>query len=724
MSILRAMAQTWARFRGLEWQFRLVLVFSLAATIYAQLAVPFYWGGGDPLDHLRFARYVLGQEGGMLIPWRPPGMGLFLIVVGVPLLDTFRGLVLAYAFMALALPLLVYGMIRRFSRGWAAAAGLAAVVSGWSVTYSRIGVPEQLFHFLHFLALMQISAWFAEPRRRALPYTIAITLVAANLVRPVAALYFWIFLGCAVLLVRRPLRHVAIATILYLSSMGAWALADRYWGASVFPTVYAPSSQDQRRFAEVYYSAEGFHFVAEQPPAPVLDRGSGPATGAIYEALEEYVRDHPEAWAIEGPERPYLLFGRYAGRPADLVSAVMSKPNFAYFGFLRAAIEAKFGTRGDRMMRKVASEHGNTGIVGILNFFRRQPSKLLVGGMPSFSGRNLLGIYYFTRYRRDLGRYYTAAWGTTSTDPELKRAYQENPTKDNLEALLTQVNDDGLRLLEEENGPATREFFAATELMIRAYPMYWENTNSFYSPYRGDHDGFARMVRDPRPSPLAGMYEGFYWDALIRYYGIGPGDRLFSQVALEALHRYPYSATIFLDNAIRIVFIRTIGDLKSSPWPPPSVFWPYPAAAPAAGPEATAKYDVRVNDTSGLSERLAGELQPMIEGTSYSNGLGELYSIGHLLNPLVVILAMMTFIPAVLSPARRIAFFLVLIYAYDVAVISVFGNFGSPRYSDVFSMLPVILACLGGFGTTEIVRRRAALFPPIEATSRDSVRST
>ena len=76
-----------------------------------------------------------------------------------------------------------------------------------------------------------------------------------------------------------------------------------------------------------------------------------------------------------------------------------------------------------------------------------------------------------------------------------------------------------------------------------------------------------------------------------------------------------------------------------------------------------------------------------------------------------VVTALAFFVPALLSPARRIAVFLLLAYLCDVAVISVFGKFGCPRYSDMFNVLPVMLTCLGTDAAIRIYRVRHRLSP-------------
>lgn len=543
-------------YMSLEWQAHLVVVLAFLAMVFVQLVSPLYWGAGDPLDHYRLARLLLHKPGGLYSPWRPPGMALFYILSGVAWLDTFKIFIALYAAMSAAIPILIYAILRRYSHTWALVAAVIAIFGAVPYAYSRVAEPEELFHFLHFVVLVLVASYFVKPASRTLPYAICLSMFALNLVRPVAALYYWIFLVCAVVLVRRHLKHVVLATVVYVGLMGGWALADRYYGASIFPTVYAPETLRQRLFGEVYFSGGQYQFVPERPPVAMIKPEDGPASAEMYAGLRWFVQNHPDEWKRPTSERPYLLFGRFADAPEQLVHEVVSKPNFAYFDFLRHALQARNGNRGmDRLMHRIAGEHGNTGVWGILGYFVHNPTKLLVGGMPPFGGRNLLGIFYFLPQRSAMNRIYSLTWGLADLDQRLLDDYKVNPTPDKMDRLYKETTGHGLDLLNPRNGPASMEFFDAFHLFVKAYPGYWQDTNPWLHRYKGNPEGLFRATFDSADPYFLGMYEGFYWEALLKYYGIGPADRLFFRVALETMKTYPYSAAIFWDNALRITLL-------------------------------------------------------------------------------------------------------------------------------------------------------------------------
>ncbi len=676
-------ARVFRSYLALDWQAHVVVVTALVAMAYVQLTIPLYWGRGDPLDYYSMARLFLHKPDGSFIPWRPPGMALFLILTGVAWLDTFKVLVVLYAAMSVAIPVLIYVILRRYSRTWGMVAALIAIVGAVPYAYSRVLWPEQLFHFLHFVVLALVAAYLARPANSRLPYAIALAMFALNLVRPVAALYYWIFLGCALVLVWRPLRHVALATAVYVGLMGGWALADRYYGASLFPTVYMPETAAQRMFGEVYYSGGPYQFVPERPPVAAIQTGDGAASRAVYAGLRWVVRTAPDLWQQPNAERPALLFARYAGQPEEFVRVVMSKPNFAYFDFLRHALQARYGAAGaERVMYGVAREHGDTGVRGVARYFAHNPTKLLVGGLPPSAGRYLLGAFYFLQADRYRNLIVSLQWPwAPSKCPPLPLNGPAVPVDEPGDPRCVP----GLALLDPHNGPASKEFFASVAFFIRAYPMYWEHTNAWLGAFKGNPDGLYRATFDlDRYNPVRGLYEAFYWEALNKYYGVGPADRLFVRVALETMRSYPRTVALFWDKTLHIVLLRTLGDIKT-----PASPLMFSTTAGDIG------YAFRQNDSTGLAGGLGGELRERIFGDANSNLIGYAYGTMHFLAPVFVFGAFVLFGFGLLSSARRLMVFLALAYAYDVAAIAVFGNFSAPRYEDVFILLPVMLACLG-----------------------------
>ncbi len=663
------LARAYRSYVALEWQGHVVVVLAVLGMAYVQIVQPFFWNSGDPLDYYRIARYFLRLPGGALIPWRTPGLSLFLIVTGVAWLNTFKILIAVYAAMSVAVPVLIYVIVRRYSPTWGMIAALIAVLGAIPYAYSKVATTEELFHVLHFAVLTLIAAYFAKPENPRLPYAICLVMVALNLVRPVAALYYWIFLVCAIVLVRRSLKHVLVATAVYVGLMGGWALADRYYGSGAFPTVYPPETAAQRLFGEVYFSGGPYQFVPERPPVPAITAGDGPASRQMYDGLRWVVQAAPDLWEQPNAERPYLVFARYAGHPDTFVRAVASRPNFAYFDFLRHALQARYGAAGaERVMYGVAAEHGNAGLRGVGRYLLHNPAKLLVGGSPPLGGNNFLKGFYSVETRHE--RNYIYSLGVSASD-----------------------------LLGPDNGPASAEFFRAIHFFIRAYPGYWEGTNQWLSRYKHDPEGLFRKIFD-YGDPMNGVYAGWYWEALNKLYGVGPADRLFYRVALETMNAYPHTIVLFWDNVLHIALIRPFGDLKQQDGSS-SAFWHSMLVR-----TGDIVCDTRVNDPTGLTPGLVRELVPVMHCGEALNMVGYAYGTMHQWAPLFVLAALVLFPFCLLSPARPLAVFLAAAYVYNLAVDDVFADFSAPRYEDVFVLLPVMLACLGAYFAVAVLARR------------------
>ncbi len=262
------------------------------------------------------------------------------------------------------------------------------------------------------------------------------------------------------------------------------------------------------------------------------------------------------------------------------------------------------------------------------------------------------------------------------------------------------------RPLSPANGPASREFFGAIALFVRAYPQYWEHTNEWLRRYKGNPDGLVGAMFDRGMSQQSGVYEGFYWESLSKFYGVGPADRLLRRAAVETIDAYPHTIGFFWDNLLHIAVIRPLGYLTEGfhgPWDFLLRFLMNPGDLVAG---------VRVNDFTGLAPGLVRELAGTVR---YDKYVGLAYGTSHLW-PLPFVIASLTFLPfCLLGPAWRLAVFLAAAYAYNVATIAVFGVVSAPRYEDVFILLPVILTCLGAHFAIVMLRNRRETAGPARA---------
>jgi hypothetical protein len=635
-----------------EWQFWAVLALSATVMVLLQANVSFWYGGSDHADYLNYGYYLLGQLPAYALPqWRTPGMGIFHILSGTVLLDSWWGLRILHAVMGIAIPVLVYLMVRPFSRGFALAAGMVVILSMTPYIYAFQPLSDHLFYFLHTLVLMLCVLYFARRQDVGYKLTIAIALVAAylNLVRPVGAIIFWIFIVVALIARPKEWRRLIAASALYLAIMAAWIVWDRDYGSNLgampgnfFPPPAPFTTTAERRLAEAYFSPQGLaHAVSDEAA------GKFPASSTLRALLSRYIREHPDKWQPADYFTPKSLFADYASEPEKLLDRLFADQNSLYFGFIVRSAQNALGTeRGLALLHDVAAEHGATGVRGWLGAFDSDPSRLFLGVLPKFSARMTMMTLYASPH---------------ST------------------MLLIGFPD---RMLTPDMGPATARLLEIMRIFMYAYPQYCRERTTFKNC---PEDYYRAIVNEGRidgklDPDLMWQVEGEVWSILTWYLGLAPSQRLYQKVDMEIIQRYPRIPFLFYDNFLHKTFVKAFGTIDRPTWQELAV------RSDAMPPHAK-------QDPRNLSPGLAEELRPL--ATSWALTTAQvLHAIGFLAAPLFI-LALMLALPFLLSPATTLpALFLILVYLQELASISLLSPVSLPRYEGAFYLLPFIIACM------------------------------
>ncbi len=252
-----------------DWRFWTVAAVAAAVMGVMQFNVPLWYGGSDHGDYYWYGRFLLGQGfAGYALPpnWRTPGMGIFHILSGTVLFDTWKGFIALFALFSVAIPVLYYLIVRPHSRNLALVAALVVIASMTPTIYATMAGSDQVFFFLHALLLCLCVTYFHRrlDRRLTLPIVIAVVAACAHLVRPVGAVLFWIFVFVAVLLRPHDWRRLAAASGVYVALMAAWVVWDRDHGTNgglgpghghELPNQLATIAE--RRLAQAYFSPQG-----------------------------------------------------------------------------------------------------------------------------------------------------------------------------------------------------------------------------------------------------------------------------------------------------------------------------------------------------------------------------------------------------------------------------------------------------------------------------------
>lgn len=657
---------------AVQWQLWIVLAASIVTMAIVGTHMPFWYGGSDHSDYYWYGRYLLGDGyRGYSVPanWRTPGMGLFHILSGTVLFDTWIGFIaISYAF-GVAIPVMIYLMVRPHSRNFALFAALGAVLSMTPFLYAHFAGSDHIYFFFHTLLLLLCVRYF-QRRIQATPALltgIVAVAAAACLVRPVGAVIFWIFIALTLIIRPRDWRRLAAAGCAYMVVMALWVTWDRAYGTNGsatiglgYPQLNDMTSSAERRFAEAYFSSEGLvHLESDQA-------ASGYANSQkLRQTLREYLSAHQNGWQNPSLFTPPSLFARFAAEsdPADrLLDAILVDRNYLYFSFVVRSLEESLGKdEATALLYGVASEQGTAGIYGIVRNFVLHPAQLLFGVTPNLSGRTIYALLYFAKTRNS----------------ELSIGGLQN------------IPDP---LLSPELGPSNALILDTFRRFIDDYPQYWPEP--FAEEFHGNPDGLYQRTLRPRTFAEAINLEGFLYQSVNWYLDPAIAGRTYLGAAIEILRRYPKLAVLFYDNAVDFTIARRIGDVAA------------PLDRATLDQMSDTYFESRAQVVNDLPPGLAKGLTPVVTANGVWKDASALNMVVYLISPVFVFLLIVSlpFIrdPLVFGPAL----FLIFDYGYEVASIAMFGMGGAERYEANFYLLPLIISCmLIGQAVTRRLRR-------------------
>ncbi len=649
-----------APLRSVEWQLWAVLVAAAAVTAVMQHNIPFWYGGSDHSDYYWYGRFLLGDGfRGYSVPanWRTPGMGLFHIVTGSILFDTWSVYIFANAAFSCAIPVLYYLMVRPHSRNAALVAGLGVIFSMIPYIYANAPDSDQVYFFLHAVLLLLCVRYFqrAVQTSPALLYSIVGVAAAACLVRPVGALIFWIFIALAVFWRPRDWRRLAAAGGIYMVLMSMWVFWDRDYGTNGgaatglgFPQLNELASTAERRLAEAYFSPQGLpHAQSDQAATDY------PASRRLRDVLREFLTVHQHEWKQSSLHTPPSLFAAYVSRQNganDLLNAIFTDRNYVYFSFMvRTAKQALGADDGLRLLYDVASEHGTTGLYGIVNNFISRPGRLLLGATPQLAGTNMFAALYLAKYREtDLG--------------------------------FASIKDVPDPLLSPDLGPANAFLAKTLRRFIDDYPQYWPKWmgNSF----QNDPDGFYRFILRGGVTDQAVNAEGFFYQAVNWYLTPALVSRIYFPAALEILKRYPKLAMLYYENFLYFTVLRRLGSVEK------------PLDRSALDNMSDGFLERQILVTEDLPRGLRNGLVPVYTANEVRRDAAAVQMIVYLIAPAFLYL-MLVSLPFLRGyAATGASLFLIINYAFEVATIAMFSPWGAPRYEANFYMIPLFVSCI------------------------------
>jgi hypothetical protein len=170
-------------------------ILGLGVQLIMFFCVPLYFGGSDPMDHLRNAFYLSGDKNlGVFVPWRPFGPAILWVLTGVTILKTWKILVLLHFLVGWLLPWLFYRIVAPQLKMTALFYAAVINIFGILAFYSPFLCPETIYWGLNIFLLCICCNYLLNFNSKLLIYLIPVSFVITTNFRPTAALMFYVFL--------------------------------------------------------------------------------------------------------------------------------------------------------------------------------------------------------------------------------------------------------------------------------------------------------------------------------------------------------------------------------------------------------------------------------------------------------------------------------------------------------------------------------------------------
>jgi len=705
-----------------NWRPLMLLAISVVLALIYLIGTPYIlYNDSDPLTYFRKAWWYLGRIEGADVPSRGPGYPLWLILTGAASFDFWWALMFSQILMAIAAPVIVYGILAPISCNAGFVASLFFMFFGISYRHMNWVMTEELFMFVELLSFFMISRYFVGQKIKSsspiayqsnllwnkfliylkTPYPIAVLLAYCTMVKPAASPFFWLFIGISLLFRIEPWRRYIGPVALYISIMMAWGTHHYLFSPVRFSAFGMPQTLAQRNFADLYYGP-GYETVKNwnlknentnlSPETPVLQTTiqsqAGPASKKLFHLVETHLASErlKGKWHLDNPDTIFELYGRYK-TDAELMNIIFTRPNPFYYSLIWQAV-APAG--GDQLLEEVAREHKNTGLNAYFKYLGRHPTLPLKGPSNAY-----IGYHFFSKFYRQQQYFDAGYFGPR--DQFLDR------------------NEKKTIFFQEENGPASRALSDSIRFYIRAFPQFIGiDSNTLY--ILGGGNELAESIIQQRSSKYDGAVMGWIFEWMKILHGEERMGELLLDAGKESMLSQPRSygllwgdflasAVVFADSNVNDTFHG-----RFSPYQFTQAFLENFADFSRIQTnllEATVK--------SGLNNQLPPEMGKWVghygEPSEYSKSIETTlylqYGLFKWSKPFMFATMLLLAVPIIISRrGQLITIFLILAYLISAAAwVTVMINPASdPRHEDVYAFFPLLVMAIGFTFITDLLR--------------------
>jgi hypothetical protein len=442
---------------------------------------------GDSPSYIQYAWGLLGDPiSSTTLGARTVGYPLLLVLTGAvgpgEHFNSFLGILLLQAVMAVAMPVLVYKTLEPFNRHAAFYTALVMIVSLQPYITSKLIMTEQSYKFFVLLLIY----FFCEACRTRAPrrwiFCLVLTSVVLVAVRPAASLMFVVVFGS--LLFIRPKDWKSVI------SGFAFVVALVFVYSFTVSLLLPPKALWMREPGKKIYDL-AFYDLYMGPQSGGLDPSKGPARSALHDILESFAVERPQDWAGRSPKS---AFADFADKPASWVENVYRQPSPFYYAALKDAVA---------MTQSLSPEETN-------RVKARQLIKRVVFEAYLDEPWRIASLLY---------RYGLASSGGFAGQLMYYKIFMV----------------ENLAVFSANNGPASAEFIDVLVHYFRDFPEELSRIAPppKYKNYRGNVAGFIKDQIAGRPNPEL-LFS--IWEIMDRTKGPIESRRLYTAVAREGIN--------------------------------------------------------------------------------------------------------------------------------------------------------------------------------------------
>jgi hypothetical protein len=332
------------------------VVVALAATITAMV-----WYFVEPIvvtydsfAYLTAAKYIAGVEGGSFSYFRPPLLPFLLAATGVPSHQTYVWFILTQLALGIASVMLMHDCLRSISRTLGLIATGLFIATFAAFVHSKSIMSEQIYLFGWCLCIHGglTYLWTGSPWRLA---EVVVALLILALSRAQGGYVIAIVLPLLALGQPRRAPAVAVAVIAYLLVIFSYgklhaSMAHSIQGAGKPINVSSLGISDSTGKMMFLIS---YHDVYRRLGRTAVAPENGPASTRMFDELRAFYSTPGHLTAAMDQR----LFGRFVGRPNDLLQTMEREPDVQYWWAIWNALDDRLGAAAsDALLLRVILE--------------------------------------------------------------------------------------------------------------------------------------------------------------------------------------------------------------------------------------------------------------------------------------------------------------------------------------------------------------------------------